>query len=208
MHTSASPRSAHSRCTCSHRGPVGSHATVTAANPFLPAPAPPPSPYLTQPERLHPHRPARHHPRIMINHRDRLLILRQVDPDHRAATRQHRPQPLPPRIPPPVPPASRAATLTHRTSPSLRLGHQARTTAPGGRSGINHTPAEQPPLARCPITTPQQPRPRWTAGRSSAGWGGQQGGETRPPVAAERDDLPSRTGGRSPAAAARPARYG
>ena len=34
MHTSGSPRSAHSRCTCIHRGPVGSHATVTCANPF------------------------------------------------------------------------------------------------------------------------------------------------------------------------------
>jgi hypothetical protein len=34
MHTSGSPRSAHSRCTSSHRGPVGSHATVTCANPF------------------------------------------------------------------------------------------------------------------------------------------------------------------------------
>jgi hypothetical protein len=29
MHTSASPRSRHSRWTCSHGGPVGSHATVT-----------------------------------------------------------------------------------------------------------------------------------------------------------------------------------
>jgi hypothetical protein len=34
MHTSGSPRSAHSRCTCSHRAPVGSHATVTDVNPF------------------------------------------------------------------------------------------------------------------------------------------------------------------------------
>ena len=34
MHTSGSPRSAHNRCTCSHRGPVGSHATVTCPNPF------------------------------------------------------------------------------------------------------------------------------------------------------------------------------
>ena len=34
MHTSGSSRSAHSRCTCSHRGPVGSHATVTSVNPF------------------------------------------------------------------------------------------------------------------------------------------------------------------------------
>ncbi len=28
------PRSAHSRCTRSHRGPAGSHATVTDVNPF------------------------------------------------------------------------------------------------------------------------------------------------------------------------------
>ena len=34
MHTSGSPRSAHNRCTCSHRAPVGSHATATRANPF------------------------------------------------------------------------------------------------------------------------------------------------------------------------------
>ena len=34
MHTSGSSRSAHSRCTCSHRAPVGSHATATAVNPF------------------------------------------------------------------------------------------------------------------------------------------------------------------------------
>ena len=34
MHTSGSPRSAHSRWTCIHRGPVGSHATVTCSNPF------------------------------------------------------------------------------------------------------------------------------------------------------------------------------
>jgi hypothetical protein len=31
---SGSPRSAHKRCTCIHRAPVGSHATVTRANPF------------------------------------------------------------------------------------------------------------------------------------------------------------------------------
>jgi hypothetical protein len=34
MHTSGRPRSAHSRCTCIHRGPVGSHATVTRSKPF------------------------------------------------------------------------------------------------------------------------------------------------------------------------------
>jgi hypothetical protein len=49
----------------------------------------------------------------MINHRDRLLILCQVNPDHRAITRQHPPQPLPPRVPPPVPPRH-TATLTHQ----------------------------------------------------------------------------------------------
>src|SRR5207302_1026568 len=77
-----------------------------------------------------------------------------VNPDHRAIARQQPAQPIPPGVPLPVAPGRAvAATLTHRTSSSLRLGHQARTTAPGGRSCINHTPAEQPPLARCPITT-------------------------------------------------------
>jgi hypothetical protein len=42
----------------------------------------------------------------------------------------------------------------------LRLGHQARTTAPGGRSCINRITAGQPPLARCPITT----APTWLLG--------------------------------------------
>jgi hypothetical protein len=44
------------------------------------------------------------------------------------------PAAAPPRVPPPVP--SRhptAATPAHRTSSLLRLGHQARTIAPGGR---------------------------------------------------------------------------
>ena len=120
-----------------------------------PAPAPRPVQRRTQPERLHPHRLARQHPHIMINHRDRLLVLRQIDPDHHAITRQQPPQPLPPRIPPPIAPRhAAAATLTRRTSSSLRLGHQARTTAPGGRSCISHIPARQRPQARCPITTP------------------------------------------------------
>jgi hypothetical protein len=110
---------------------------------------------LAQPERLHPHRLARQHPPIMIDHRQRLLLLSQVDPGHPAIPRQQRPQPLPPRVPPPVPPRHpAAATLTHRTSSSLRLGHQARTTAPRGRSHLSHIPARQrPSLARCPITT-------------------------------------------------------
>jgi len=42
---------------------------------------------LTQPERLHLHRLARQHPHIMIDHRERLLILGQIDPDHRAVAR-------------------------------------------------------------------------------------------------------------------------
>ena len=80
------------------------------------------------------------------------IVFRQVDPDHRAIPRQQPAQPLPPRVPPPVPPR-RAATLAHRTSSLLRLGHQARTIAPGGRSRITDISAGQPPLARRPITT-------------------------------------------------------
>ena len=124
------------------------HTPLSRARTSFPAPAPPPSP---APHPAGTPAPApssgAQHPHIMINHRDRLLVLRQVDADNRAITRQHLAQPLPPRIPPPVPPG-RAATLAHRTSSSLRLGHQARTTAPGGRSCINRTTAGQPPLAR------------------------------------------------------------
>src|SRR5262249_25156051 len=75
-------------------------------------------------------------PHIVINHRQRLLVPGQVDPDHRAVAGQQLAQPLPPRVPPSVPPRH-AATLTHRTSSSLRLGHQARTTAPGGRPRLS-----------------------------------------------------------------------
>src|SRR5208282_3614567 len=110
---------------------------------------------LTQPERLHPHRLTRQHPHIMINHRDRLLVLRQVNPDHRAITRQHRPQPLPPRVPPPIPPGH-AATLAHRTSSLVAPGtpsphYRTRRTSPP-----QPHPAEQAPPGRCPITTPGQ----------------------------------------------------
>ena len=49
---------------------------------------------------------------------------------------------------------SSAPRGAHRTSSSLRLGHQARTTAPGGRSPINRIITGQPPLAHCRITTP------------------------------------------------------
>jgi hypothetical protein len=74
-------------------------------------------------------------------------------PRHRAAAPPA--QPLPPCIPlAGCPRRAVAATLAHRTSSSLRLGHQARTTAPGGRSCISHIPAQQRPPARCPITTP------------------------------------------------------
>jgi hypothetical protein len=86
----------------------------------------------------------------VIDHRQRLLLLGQVDADHRAITRQQLAQPLPPRVPPPVTPRhpAAAATLSHRTfSSSLRLGHQARTTAPGGRSYINHISAGHRPSA-------------------------------------------------------------
>ena len=68
---------------------------------------------LTQLERLHPHRLRAKHPHIVIDHRQRLLVLAQVDPDHRPIPRHQRPQPLPPRVPPPIPPRH-AATLAHQ----------------------------------------------------------------------------------------------
>src|SRR5208282_28430 len=140
---------------------------------------------LTQPERLHPHRLTRQHPHIMINHRDRLLVLRQVNPDHRAITRQHRPQPLPPRVPPTIPPGH-AATLAHRdvlsgcawdTKPAL--SHQedvpASTASPttGASSALSYyyacdTTSPKPgtevsrPASRCqraalPVIRPSRP---------------------------------------------------
>src|ERR1700756_885177 len=162
MHASGSPRSAHSRCTCSHRAPVGSHPTATPLYPFA-RPRPRRDPLrprlrhrpvqrLTQPERLHPHRLTRQHPHIMINHRDRLLLITQVDPDHRALTRQHRPQPLPPRVPPPVPPRH-TVTLAHRTSSLAAFGtpsphYRTRRTSPPQAH-----PAKQAPPGLRPITT-------------------------------------------------------
>src|SRR5205814_200486 len=73
-----------------------------------------PVPRRPQPERLHPHRLAGQHAHIMIDHRERLLLIRQVDPDHRAISRPHRTKPLTPRIAPPVPTGRAATTLAHR----------------------------------------------------------------------------------------------
>jgi hypothetical protein len=42
---------------------------------------------------------------------------------------------------------------TSGSRPVTSLGHQVRTTAPGGRSCLNRIPAKQRPLARRPITT-------------------------------------------------------
>ena len=154
MHTSGSPRSAHSRCTCSHRGPVGSHATATRENPFpracptaqssaVPAGTPSPAPFCA-PAPAHRDPPPRS-PACPPPGRSR-------SPRHPAAAA---PAAAPAALPPPVSPRrATAATLTHRTSSLLRLGHQARTIAPGGRSRTSHTPAGQRPPARCPITTP------------------------------------------------------
>ena len=107
---------------------------------------------LAQPERLHPHRLTRQHPHIMINHRERLLLIGQVDPDHRAVTRQHSPQLLPPRVPPAIPPRH-AVTLAHRTSSLAAFGtpsphYRTRRTSPP-----QLPPAEQAPPALRPITT-------------------------------------------------------
>ena len=61
--------------------------------------------------------------------------------------------PRPPCVTLPVPPCH-AANLAHRTSSCLRLGHQARTIAPGGRSRLNRFRQTRPPHRPRPITTP------------------------------------------------------
>ena len=53
----------------------------------------------------------------MIDHRQRLLLLGQVDADHRAITRQQLAQPLPPRVPPPVTPLPPLPLATERSPP-------------------------------------------------------------------------------------------
>ena len=72
------------------------------------------------------------------------------------------------------------------TSSSLRLGHQARTTAPGGRSCINHITAQQRPLARCPITTLDQ--------GCLCGHSGQKPRARREPARTGRGPSPARCG--------------
>jgi hypothetical protein len=108
-----------------------------------------------EPERLHPHRLAGQHPHIMIDHRDRLLLIRQVDPDHRTTTRQHRAKPFPPRVPPQITPRhAAAATLSHRTSSLAAFG----TPSPHYRTRRTSASAASrrtgPSWVR-PITTPQ-----------------------------------------------------
>jgi hypothetical protein len=76
----------------------------------------------------------------IINHRDRLPI-RQVNPDT-APSRGSIPPASAPVACSAVGPPRHAATLTHRTSSLLRLGHQARAIAPGERPRINHTSTE------------------------------------------------------------------
>src|SRR6266516_770684 len=73
----------------------------------------------------------------MINHRQRLLLIGQADPDHRAVTRQHPPQLHPPRVPSAVPRVM-PLPLPIGRPPVLRLGHQARTIAPGGRPRLSY----------------------------------------------------------------------
>src|SRR6266581_7840575 len=125
---------------------------------------------LAQPERLHPHRLTRQHPHIMINHRERLLLIGQVDPDHRAITRQHSPQLLPPRVPPAVPPRH-AVTLAHRTSSLAAFGTPSPHNRTRRTSSSQLPPAEHAPPALRPITTRCEaaPRRRCQAGRSRRG---------------------------------------
>src|SRR4029077_21072255 len=90
----------------------------------------------------------------MINHRDRLLLIRQVNPDHRTTPRQHPAKPLPPRIPPPIPPGHATTNLAHKdvlsgcvwdTKPAL--SHQEDVPTP------TRNRQNKPPPARRPITT-------------------------------------------------------
>src|SRR6266571_2349604 len=109
MHTSGSPRSAHSRCTCSHRGPVGSHATVTDANPLA----------LACPAAQSSASPSRN---AFTRTVSRGSIPRSCS---RRAFRLRSPRVMP------------LPLLTGRPL-WLRLGHQARTIAPGGRPRLSY----------------------------------------------------------------------
>src|SRR5439155_19538028 len=111
-----------------------------------------------QPERLHPHRLAGQHAHIMIDHRERLLLIRQVDPDHRAISRQHRTKPLTPRIAPPVPTGRAATTLAHRdllsgrvwdTKPALSHQEDVPASATPHRTGASRALSYYYALDRC-----------------------------------------------------------
>jgi len=88
----------------------------------------------------------------MINHRDRLLHVRQVNPDHRAITRQHPAKPRPPCVTLPVPPCHALTLLIGR--PPVCAWTPSRTIAPGGRSRLNRFRQTRPPHRPRPITTP------------------------------------------------------
>jgi hypothetical protein len=111
----------------------------------------------------------------------------------------------------------RPADLTGPASPGWRdrIGASSRReTAPGGRSCINHTPAEQPPLARCPyyydIGVPLMSswQHRWTidvvgrvpggrraeAGGTGRGRRGSSAGTWRTAATGRSDSLPNGSG--------------
>src|SRR6266540_243588 len=159
MRTSGRPRSAHSRCTCSHRGPAGSHATVTDANPFAlarvtpspaprPAGTPSPAPSCGPAPAHHdqsPRSPACPPPGRSRSPRHRAAAPAAAAPGARSASAD-------PRHP-------TAATLAHTTSALVALGtpsphYRTRRTSPP-----QPLPAQRAPLARCPITTPYLIRP-------------------------------------------------
>jgi len=118
----------------------------------------------------------------MINHRDRLLILSQVDPDHRAITRQQS--------------CSRSRRPFRRRSlraVSLPFPQDVFLAAIGTPSPNHRTsrtllyprhPARQQPLARCPITTPcarfHKPSPRKRLLMARGERSAQQQGEITP----------------------------
>ena len=118
-HTNDIPRSAASCARTIHRCPVGSHATVTPANPARVRAVGGPVQRRAEVPRLAPERPPRQHLRVVVGHHEHLLAVGQVDPDDRVRDRDRRPQPRKPSVPVPIP-ARNTTTVSHERPPSMR----------------------------------------------------------------------------------------
>ncbi len=149
MHTRAGP----ARRTAAGPAATAARSARTPPSPTRtpsPAPAPQPSPAphpagAPSPAPSYGPAPARH------DRSPRLLLLRQVDPDHRPIARKHPAKPLPSLVPPPVTPR-RATTLAHRTPSCVAPG----TPSPDYRTKRASLPQlllkEQAPRGLRPIT--------------------------------------------------------